>query len=576
LNVLAAGGSLPGAAYHLHWRRIAAMGRRPPAREGREGPAKGGHSGDEAPSGGSASRGGGKKKKNRPPGVVRDEEDALAGSEDEGLDELGVPLDSVVKVWCVHSTPNFSLPWQRRRQYRSSGSGFCIDRQKKVILTNAHCIEWAVQVKVQRRGSDTKHLAKVMCVGWECDCAVLTVEDEEFWKDIQAVTLSKKVPHLEEPVLCVGFPVGGDTISVTSGVVSRVEVMTYAQTCTELLGIQIDAAINSGNSGGPAFNDRGECQGMAFQSLTADQAENIGYVIPTVVIMHFLNDLMKHGKYTGFPTLGIETQTMENAHLREAFGMGPKQKGILVSKISPTCAVASLLREGDVLLSFDKEIIANDGTTRFRRHERVAFSWLVAQKFYGEPAELSVLRDGKQLDLQIEDFHPEASLVPVHLFNRKHEGPSYLIVAGLVFTTLSVPFLRSEFGEEWDCEAPIEIVHRVMNQKAMGKDEEIVVLTQILAHDLTVGYEDLENVLLETVNDEKVRNLRQVWDIISACSDEYLRFGLHNNLVLVLSSEDAKKATAQALEQHSIPAALSPDLMEEAEAKDADAATEGN
>jgi len=484
------------------------------------------------------------------------------GSEDEGLEGLGVPLDAVVKVWCVHSMPNFSLPWQKKRQFRSSGSGFCISKEKRVILTNAHCIEWAAQVKVQRRGSDTKHLAKVESVGWECDCAVLSVEDDEFWEGIQVVQLSKKVPHLEEPVLCVGFPVGGDTISVTSGVVSRVEVMTYAQTCAELLGIQIDAAINSGNSGGPAFNSAGECLGMAFQSLGADQAENIGYVIPTVVIMHFLNDLLKHGKYTGFPTLGIDVQTMENAHLREAFGMAPKQKGLLVSRVAPTTAASKVLNAGDVLLSFDKETIANDGTIQFRKHERVAFSWLVAQKYYGELAELTVLRDGKELELRIEDFHPEESLVPVHLFGRSHEGPSYMIVAGLVFTTLSVPFLRSEFGEEWDCEAPVEIVHRVMNQRAQFKGEELVVLTQVLAHDLTVGYEDLENVMLVSINDITVKNLRHCLDIIEGCSEKYLRFSFQNNLVLVLKPEDAKKATTEALEQHSIPAATSPDLAE--------------
>merc|ERR1712194_430376 len=105
------------------------------------------------------------------------------------------------------------------------------------------------------------------------------------------VALSAKVPHLEDDVLCVGFPLGGDTISVTSGVISRIEVTTYTQASHELLGIQIDAAINSGNSGGPAFNARGECVGVAFQSMGAEEAENIGYVIPTVVVMHFLNDL---------------------------------------------------------------------------------------------------------------------------------------------------------------------------------------------------------------------------------------------------------------------------------------------
>ena len=54
---------------------------------------------------------------------------------------------STAQVWCVHSTPNFSLPWQRRRQHRSSGSGFVIDAKRRVILTNAHCIEWHTQAR---------------------------------------------------------------------------------------------------------------------------------------------------------------------------------------------------------------------------------------------------------------------------------------------------------------------------------------------------------------------------------------------------------------------------------------------
>jgi len=62
---------------------------------------------------------------------------------------------------------------------------------------------------------------------------------------------------------------------------------------------QIDAAINSGNSGGPAFNDKGKCVGIAFQSLKHEDAENIGYVIPTPVIKHFIEDYKKSGEYTG-------------------------------------------------------------------------------------------------------------------------------------------------------------------------------------------------------------------------------------------------------------------------------------
>lgn len=494
-----------------------------------------------------------------PPPPPREEEEE---DDEEDLCALGVPLDAVVKVWAVHSTPNFSLPWQRRRQERSSGSGFCIDRSRRIVLTNAHCVEWHAQVKLQRRGSDTKHLAKVLSVGWECDLAVLTVEDDEFWDGMQAVLLSQKIPHLEDDVLCVGFPVGGDTISVTSGVISRIEVTTYTQAAAELLGIQIDAAINSGNSGGPAFNGNGECVGVAFQSMGADEAENIGYVIPTVVVMHFVNDLLKHGKYTGFPTLGAEIQTMENETLRQSYGMDPKQKGVLVSRVAPTSAAAKVLQAGDVLLSFEGEQIGNDGTVRFRKHERVMFTWLVAQKFYGEKAKLAVLRDGKKHDLVIETFYQEASLVPIHLFSKLRPGPSYFIVAGLVFTTLSEPFLESEFGAEWEHKAPVEMVKWATQEHAEARDQQLVIMTQVLAHELTMGYENLENLRLLTVCGSPVRNLRHARELTDACVDGFLRLGLQHNLQLIIKADAARRATQDVLEKHGIPAPMSPDLTE--------------
>ena len=69
--------------------------------------------------------------------------------------------------------------------------------------------------------------------------------------------------------------------------------------------MQIDAAINSGNSGGPAINDKGKCVGIAFQSLKHEDVENIGYVIPTPVIMHFIQDYEKNGAYTGVPECSL-------------------------------------------------------------------------------------------------------------------------------------------------------------------------------------------------------------------------------------------------------------------------------
>lgn len=145
------------------------------------------------------------------------------------------------------------------------------------MLTNAHSVEHYTQVKVKKRGSDTKYLATVLAIGTECDIALLTVNVGEFWDGVSPVEFGP-LPALQDAVTVVGYPIGGDTISsVTSGVVSRMEILSYVHGSTELLGLQIDAAINSGNSGGPAFNDKGKCVGIgAFQSLKHEDVENIG------------------------------------------------------------------------------------------------------------------------------------------------------------------------------------------------------------------------------------------------------------------------------------------------------------
>lgn len=241
--------------------------------------------------------------------VILTLDDGASGSDDpEGgpdaqISEEQRVMDAVVKIFCVHTEPNYSLPWQRKRQYASTSSGFMVETPGggRGLLTNAHSVEFHSQVKVKRRGDDRKFLARVLAIGTECDIALLTVEDEEFWSAVGPVHFGP-LPALQDSVYgetamfvhhltqfldslgslawpacaVVGYPIGGDTISMTSGVVSRIEVTAYAHGNTELLAVQIDAAINSGNSGGPVFNERGDCVGIAFQSYAGSDAENIG------------------------------------------------------------------------------------------------------------------------------------------------------------------------------------------------------------------------------------------------------------------------------------------------------------
>ncbi|GJN00216.1 hypothetical protein PR202_ga17630 [Eleusine coracana subsp. coracana] len=462
-------------------------------------------------------------------------------------------MDAVVKVFCVHTEPNFSLPWQRKRQYSSSSSGFIIGGRR--VLTNAHSVEHHTQVKLKKRGSDTKYLATVLAIGNECDMAMLTVEDDEFWEGVSPVEFGP-LPALQDAVTVVGYPIGGDTISVTSGVVSRIEILSYVHGSTELLGLQIDAAINSGNSGGPAFNDKGKCVGIAFQSLKHEDAENIGYVIPTPVIKHFIEDYEKNGEYTGFPILGVEWQKMENPDLRKAMGMKADQKGVRIRRVEPTAPESGCLQPSDIIISFDGINIANDGTVPFRHGERIGFSYLVSQKYTGEKARVKVLRNSKIHEFNIK-LATHKRLIPAHI---KGRPPSYYIVAGFVFTAVSVPYLRSEYGKDYEYDAPVKLLDKHLHAMAQSTDEQLVVLSQVLVADINIGYEEIVNIQVLTFNGTPVKNLKHLATMVEQCNEEFMKFDLEYDQVVVLETKTAKDATLDILTTHCIPSAMSDDL----------------
>ncbi|KAL9315628.1 hypothetical protein ACSQ67_016629 [Phaseolus vulgaris] len=453
----------------------------------------------------------------------------------EGAVKVVPSMDAVVKVFCVHTEPNFSLPWQRKRQYSSSSSGFLVGGRR--VLTNAHSVEHHTQVKLKKRGSDTKYLATVLAIGTECDIAMLTVSDDEFWEGVSPVEFGD-MPALQDAVTVVGYPIGGDTISVTSGVVSRMEILSYVHGSTELLGLQIDAAINSGNSGGPALNDKGKCVGIAFQSLKHEDVENIGYVIPTPVIQHFIQDYEKNGAYTGFPILGVEWQKMENPDLRMSMGMGPDKK------------------PSDIILSFDGVNIANDGTVPFRHGERIGFSYLVSQKYTGDRAQVKVLRDSQILEFNIK-LATHKRLVPAHI---KGRPPSYYIIAGFVFTAVSVPYLRSEYGKDYEFDAPVKLLNKHLHSMAQSVDEQLVVVSQVLVSDINIGYEEIVNTQVLAFNGKPVKNLKNLASMVESCDDEYLKFDLEYQQIVVLKASTAKAATLDILTTHCIPSAMSEDL----------------
>ena len=132
--------------------------------------------------------------------------------------------EPVVKVYTVHCSPNLHMPWTNKPQEESSGSGFTIETDgRRCILTNAHVVADATYLEVRKAGDARKYVARRLKVCHDCDLATLVVDDDAFWAGVSPLELGP-MPSLQDEVSVVGYPEGGEGVSITQGVVSRIEI----------------------------------------------------------------------------------------------------------------------------------------------------------------------------------------------------------------------------------------------------------------------------------------------------------------------------------------------------------------
>ncbi|MDA7896615.1 trypsin-like peptidase domain-containing protein, partial [bacterium] len=298
--------------------------------------------------------------------------------------------DSVVKIEVATQVPDYRTPWNSGRFSGGTGTGFIIGPNQ--ILTNAHVVSDNRRLLVTRRGSSQKHVARVRHIAHDCDLALIELQDFRPFEGLPYLDIGG-MPKLESRVSAIGYPVGGERLSVTQGVVSRIDFSSYSHSrAASHLVIQIDAAINPGNSGGPVVQD-GKVVGVAFQGNT--QADNVGYIIPTPVVKRFLKDI-SDGKYDHYMDLGISPFPLFNPAMRKAYQLPADGKGVLVANVVPGGPADGILERGDVLLSIDGNTIDSAGNIRIAG-EFVDMNEIVERKFAGDKVSLTLIRKGEAL-----------------------------------------------------------------------------------------------------------------------------------------------------------------------------------
>ncbi len=459
---------------------------------------------------------------------------------------LATDIDqAMVKIYTNSITYDYYIPWSTDALTESFGSGCVIDGN--MILTNAHVVSNETYLQVRKEGDPRKYQAFVVALSHEADLALLTVNDDSFFQGIDPLELGE-LPYPREQVTVYGYPIGGDALSTTQGVISRIESSRYAHSGLSLLTVQIDAAINPGNSGGPAvIADR--IIGVAMQSI--NQADNIGYVIPVPVIRHFFQDI-EDGSYDGFPSAGFSYQTIRNAAFSERFGIEEEQAGVMITRTAYGSPAAEVLEPGDVVMMIDGRPIAGDGTVEFRSGSRTRLDYMVNRRQIGEPIPLEIVRDGilETVEITLSTTLHDLTLVSYKIYDTP---PEYFIFGGVVFLPLTLNYLE-EWGSDWHLNTVDYLSYPLLFDNWQTEErEEIVVLSFMLPAEVNTGYEGINYEIIEMVDGAPVRNFSQFVEMVDSGTDPFLVLTTSLGKIIVLNREEAIAARDDILTRYSIP-----------------------
>src|SRR6266498_5009724 len=140
--------------------------------------------------------------------------------------------DLVVKIHAIHQTPDLLRPWTKNSPQQIKGSGVVIDGKR--ILTNAHVVRYASQIYVQPNQSAERIPARVEAMTPSMDLAVLKLDDESFFEKRGTLPFAEELPRVKDNINVYGYPTGGSELSVTQGIVSRIEYTDYYYQATGL------------------------------------------------------------------------------------------------------------------------------------------------------------------------------------------------------------------------------------------------------------------------------------------------------------------------------------------------------
>lgn len=412
---------------------------------------------------------------------------------------------SVVRVNVTQQPWDFARPWGKRPPYSRRAIGTILSDNR--VLVTAELVANANYVEFEAAEGGQKVPATVEVVDYEANLAVLKPEDNAFLKSYKPLELTHA--SIGDTLSVWQLETTG-TLLVTKGQMTTVEVTRYPIDDSPLLVYRMTTPLQFRDSSFtlPVVKD-GKLVGLIMRY---DNTTNNAEILPAPVIEHFLQDAKK-APYEGFARVGIYSSPTRDPQFRRYLGLGSSiVGGIYVSDVQrDSPAATSGLEKGDVLLQVDGQTVDQDGNYKDPEYGKIALAHLFSTRHYdGDVVKCVVFRKGEKKELSITLKHRpvESYVIEPYVIDR---APKFYVLGGLVLEELSRQYLK-EYGAEWQKKAPEQFVYFDRQQNELFKDgpKKVVFLNRVLPSDMTVGYEELNQLIVSKINGVAIQSLSDI------------------------------------------------------------------
>ena len=425
---------------------------------------------------------------------------------------------SLVRVNVTGQGFDYFRPWQKRAPFSKRALGAVLSQGR--VLVTADLVANQNYVELERAESGEKIAASVEVVDYEANLALLQPQDKKFLEGLPPLQLTNDTV-VGDRLAALQLEQTGALV-VTDGLVTAIQVTRYPAEVGQFLTYRLSIALQyRDNSYTVPLVKNNKLAGLL---LRYDPRSQLMDAIPAPIIAHFLRDAAKPN-YQGFPSIGFSYFPTRDPQLRKYSGENGNGGGVYVTGIEPGAAVAKAgLQVGDIVTTIGNSELDQNGNYVDPLYKKIDFTNLLTMRGYsGEKVPFKIHRQGKpmQVDVTLEHRAADDYVIPPY---SRDEAPKYYILGGLIFQELTRQYLR-EWGTNWLKDAPQRFVYLDRFQWELFPEghRRVVILSQVLPVNGTIGYDDVGYLTVTKVNGKEIRSLEDLAEALQQPADGFVK-----------------------------------------------------